>query len=69
MAINSCYYLKYDINNVAHAIFIAYNISGYKETTEVEDNYLFYSADDADTISICFLNDKKNYTSKRGEHR
>ena len=62
--INSSYTLKYDINNIAHAIFIVYTISGYKGTTEVEDNYLFYSADDAQTISVCFLNDKKTIRVK-----
>ena len=62
--INSSYTLKYDINNIAHAIFIVYTISGYKGTTEVEDNYLFYSADDAQTISVCFLNDEKTIRVK-----
>ena len=40
LTINSSYTLKYDINNIAHAIFIVYTISGYKGTTDVEDNYL-----------------------------
>ena len=62
--VNASYIINYETRDISHAFFIVYYISGYRETTEVEDNYLFWASDFDNIISVCFLNDKKTIRIK-----